>query len=281
MGRDSDRGVTATALVVHPDCSLHDTGWKHPDHQGRLPAVVRAIERDMPTLHAHLVEIEARPATEAELLRVHTSKHVDRVRGAVQRAASQGVSVPLDADTRVSGASWAAGLAAAGTVLSATNAVRSGAAPNAFCLARPPGRGAAADHPGHFSLFNNVAVAVRHLQAEHGVRRVLVVDWGADPPLGTRDIFASDPSVQLISGSLEAAELNAALAVAKPEWIFLSAQFGNDQGPVYERTRLLRECAEAACEGRLVSVLEGGYVAPVLGRAVVQHLRALAALPPA
>ncbi len=235
----------------------------------------------MPTLHAHLVEIEARAATEGELLRVHTPEYLDRVRGAVRRAASQGASVSLDADTRVSGASWAAGLAAAGTVLSATDAVRSRAARNAFCLARPPGRGAAGDQPGHFSLFNNVAIAVRDLQAAHDVRRVLVVDWGADTPLGSRGIFACDASVHLISGLFGAAELDAAVAVAKPEWIFLSAEFGDDPEPVYERTRLLRRCAEAACQGRLVSVLEGGYAAPALGRAVVQHLRALAALPPA
>lgn len=281
MGCDPGGGVTATALVGHPDCSLHDTGWKHPDHQGRLPAVVRAIERDMPALHRHLREIEARPATEAELLRVHTPEHLDRVRAAVQQAASLGASVSLDADTRVSGASWAAALAAAGTVLSATEAVRSGAARNAFCLARPPGRGASATQPGRFSLFNNVAVGVRHLQEEHGVRCVLVVDWGADPPLGTQDIFQADPCVHLLRGAFGAAELEAAVAATRPEWIFLAAEFGDDPEPVYARTRLLRECAEAACQGRLVSVLEGGYAAAALGKAVVQHLRALAALPPA
>lgn len=235
----------------------------------------------MPALNTHLLEIEARPASEAELLRVHTGEHLARVRGAVRRALCEGEPVSLDAETRVSGASWAAALAAAGTVLSGIEAVRWGAARNAFCLARPPGRGAAADQPGHFSLFNNVAVAVRHLQAEHQVRRVLVVDWGSDPPIGTGAIFAWDPNVQLLSGPFGGAELDTAVAAARPEWILLSAEFDDGPQAVYERTALLREYAEAACEGRLVSVLEGGYDAPALGRAVVQHLRALAALPPA
>ena len=31
-----------TAYVTHSDCSRHDTGWRHPEHQGRLPAVARA-----------------------------------------------------------------------------------------------------------------------------------------------------------------------------------------------------------------------------------------------
>ena len=243
--------------------------------------MVRAIERDMPTLHTYLVEIEARPATAAQLLRVHTAGHLGRVHDAVEQASLQSTSVSLDDATLVSGASWVAALAAAGTVLSATEAVLTGAARNAFCLARPPGRGATADRVGNHALFNNVAVAVRHLQAEHGVERVLVVDWGADPPLGTRQILESDPTVQLISGAFGAAELDATVAVAQPEWILLSAEFGDDPEPVYERTRLLRDRAERACNGRLISVLEGGYAAAALGKAVVQHLRALADLPPA
>ncbi|MEJ2679756.1 MAG: hypothetical protein P8174_11905, partial [Gemmatimonadota bacterium] len=68
-----------TALVSHPDCALHDTGWRHPEHQGRLPAIVRALARDTPALLEHVLQEEAPHASEADLLRVHTAAHVERV----------------------------------------------------------------------------------------------------------------------------------------------------------------------------------------------------------
>jgi acetoin utilization deacetylase AcuC-like enzyme len=43
-------------------------------------------------------------------------------------------------------------------------------------------------------------------------------------------------------------------------------------------TQQLKAVVERSGEGRVVSVLEGGYNLSALGRSVVQHLRALAAL---
>ena len=51
--------------VSHESCSLHDTGWSHPDHQGRLPALTRAVYRDMVALYEPLLQVEGVPATEA------------------------------------------------------------------------------------------------------------------------------------------------------------------------------------------------------------------------
>src|SRR5215213_5952298 len=67
--------VKVTAYVSHEDCSRHDTGWSHPDHQGRLPAVTRAVYRDMVALYEPLLQVEALPATEPQLLRVHTRRY--------------------------------------------------------------------------------------------------------------------------------------------------------------------------------------------------------------
>ena len=307
-----------TAYVSHEDCSLHDTGWSHPDHQGRLPAVTRAVYRDMVALHEPLLQIQGVPATEAELLRVHTRRYVDDVRRTAIAAAAEGRPLELGG-VPVSGASWDAALAAAGCALTAAGAVVRGQVKNAFAAARPPGRGAGADEPGEHSLFNNVAVAARHLRAAHGSARVLVVAWGARPADAIRQVLAGDPGVAVLSIHLqpdEAAEprrgdvavpagsdgaafgrsmtdaLNAIPPEESPDFVLLSAGFdilasdplgGLCVAPreVYDLTVALRKWAEARAGGRLVTVLEGGYDASATGAAVVQHLRALVGLPAA
>lgn len=313
-----------TAFVSHHDSPRHDTGWSHPDHQGRIPALVRAVYRDTPALLGHLLQVEARPAGEEDLLLVHTPEYVRAVRDAVARAAAEGRPLPFQAEVVVSDASWDAGVASVGSALTGVETVLAGEARNAFCSARPPGRDAAADHAGGHSLFNSVAIAARHLRDRRGAERVLVVDWGARAPLGTGAVLAADPGVLVLAvhqhpapaladevpadpglrsfpvpagagGADFALALAAALEHAgawRPEWILLGAGFdilaGDPLGAlavtpreVYDLTLLLREAADRLCAGRLVSVLEGGYDPAATGKAVVQHLRALAGLEPA
>ncbi len=192
---------SATVFVGHPDCARHDTGWGHPEHQGRLPALVRAIERDTPALIEHVSQREAHPAGERDLLRAHTPSHLQRVRGAVARASRSGRPVRLDMDTVVSAASWDAACAAAGCVLTAASLVLDGAVRTGFAACRPPGHHATADRPMGFCLFNNVAVTARMLR-ERGVDRVLIVDWDVHHGNGTQEIFYDDGSVFYLSTHL-------------------------------------------------------------------------------
>jgi acetoin utilization deacetylase AcuC-like enzyme len=46
-----------------------------------------------------------------------------------------------------------------------------------------------------FCLANNVAIAARHMQAEHGVGRIAIVDFDVHHGNGTQDVFAGDDSV--------------------------------------------------------------------------------------
>ncbi len=188
-----------TALVMHPDCGLHDTGWGHPEHQGRLPAIVKAIYQDTPALLEPMLQREADPVDTADLLLVHSPEHIERVRQAVVEAERGGTQVSLDTDTLVSAASWDAALAAAGCAVTGVRLVLDGEADTAFGVARPPGHHATRDLAMGFCLFNNVAVAARWAQARRRVGRVLIIDWDVHHGNGTQEIFYADPTVYYLS----------------------------------------------------------------------------------
>jgi acetoin utilization deacetylase AcuC-like enzyme len=190
---------------MHGDCALHDTGWGHPEHQGRLPAIVNAIYRETPALLDHILQHEARHAAEEELLRVHAREHVDRVRTAAAQAVRTGEIVPLDPDTLVSPATWDAALGAAGALIDAVDIVLDGRAESALALCRPPGHHATSDRAMGFCIFNNVAVAARHAQSQRGVNRVLIVDWDVHHGNGTQDIFYDDARVFFLSVHMDGA----------------------------------------------------------------------------
>jgi acetoin utilization deacetylase AcuC-like enzyme len=190
--------MTRVLLLHHPACEAHDPGPDHPESAGRLPALRAALAAD-PALSAHVEPRRAAPAAVEDLLRVHTPAHVERIRRAVGEAQERGGPAWVDEDTAVSSRSWEAALAAAGCAVDAAEAVAGGAADAAFALARPPGHHASADRAMGFCLFNNVAVAVRRLQARGAAGRVLVVDWDAHHGNGTEDVFREDPSVYFLS----------------------------------------------------------------------------------
>ncbi len=82
------------------------------------------------------------------------------------------------------------------------------------------------------------------------------------------------------------AELLSAMADFEPQLLLVSAGFDGHREDAISRfylddadygwiTRRLAALADRCCEGRLVSVLEGGYALPALGRSVAMHLSAL------
>lgn len=297
--------MKVTAFVSHHDCPRHDPGWDARDHQGRLPAIARAVYRDMLMLYEPLLEVEAVPATEAELRRVHTASYLARLRETSALAASTGTILGVDG-VPVSGATWDAVRAAAGAVLTGCRTVRERRVRNAFCLTRPPGRDAFADRPSGESLVNHVAVAAQLLREDAPACRVALLDLGLGAPPAAATLLADDAGITVaglhgrVAPGADAPAVLRALDEALDDLarsgpvdfllvgLALDLLVGDPNGhgavqpdALYAITVALRGWAEAHCGGRLVSAMEGGYAPTGVPRAVVQHLRALAALPPA
>jgi acetoin utilization deacetylase AcuC-like enzyme len=182
-------------VVTDPLFAEHNPGRGHPERPARLGAVLAGLDAvgfGTSELEQGAAAARRRPATRAELERVHPGGYLD----ALERVCAAGGG-PLDADTAVSERSFEAAICAAGAGLGAIEALDSGAADSAFLAIRPPGHHAVAAHAMGFCLLNNIAIASAAL-VERG-ERVLVVDWDAHHGNGTQEIFESSPDVFYVS----------------------------------------------------------------------------------
>src|SRR6266571_2371807 len=182
----------STLLITHPACLDHVTPLGHPERPDRLRAIERILEHER---FATLARAQA-PASALDIIALcHPIDYVERIREATPR---QGLA-HLDADTSMSPGSFEAALRAAGGAVHAVDEVIGKRAANAFVAARPPGHHAETARPMGFCLFNNVAIAARHAQKQHGLERVAIVDFDVHHGNGSQEIFWSDSTVMYCS----------------------------------------------------------------------------------
>ncbi|TEA74194.1 histone deacetylase family protein [Allopusillimonas ginsengisoli] len=305
-----------TLYITHPACRLHDMGSWHPECPERLDAINDQLLAS--GVMGFLAERQASPASEADVLRVHTPAYLAFLR---DHLPAEGL-YPIDPDTFLNPHTLDAAMAAAGAGITAVDAIMDGEYRNAFCAVRPPGHHARPAQAMGFCFYNNIAVAAAYALARYGLQRVAIIDFDVHHGNGTEEMFAHDPRVMMCSFfqkdlfpnhwqspcpenmvnipvdaytrgddlRLVAEDLwLPRLRAFKPEFIFVSAGFdghredGMGQLGLVEAdfawlTHRIMELAHATASGRIVSFLEGGYNLSALGRSVVAHVKALAAM---
>ncbi|MGN6753831.1 MAG: class II histone deacetylase [Intrasporangium sp.] len=196
-----------TGWLWHEIYAWHDTGnaagylsgpglqpfrhFESPESKARLASLV-----EVSGMLEHLTRVTATPASEQDLLRVHTDEHVESMRRQSEdpRGGDMGDGLSPFAQGGYDIARWAAG----GTI-SAIKAVVTGEVDNAYALVRPPGHHARPDTGMGFCMFANIAIGIEYARQNLGVGRVAVVDWDVHHGNGTEACFENDPEVLTIS----------------------------------------------------------------------------------
>jgi acetoin utilization protein AcuC len=127
-----------------------------------------------------------------DLLLVHNKSYIDLIFDFAEKGR------PYDLDTPLSPGILEAALYIMGGALKIGESLYSGELERGVSL----GGGlhhAGEDFGGGFCIFNDVAILTKYIQKEHGVKRVLILDYDVHAGNGTSNIFYSDPSVLFIS----------------------------------------------------------------------------------
>ena len=301
--------------VSHPMCKEHDNGWGHPESGERYSRIEDALLSAR--LLDYVLTRNARQATDDDILRVHTRQFLEVLKrnipseGHVKLDDDTALSPKtLDAARYASGAVLEAiDAIMAGQAQRAFCNVRPPGhhaevqSPMGFCIFNHVAIGAAYA----FEKYGLQRIAILDIDVHHGNGTESYIRH--EPRVSLISNFES----RLYPFTSEESDLDNMLKLplpantdgeawleawhqawqflqqAQPQLILISAGFdGHQMDPLahwnlheadYQAwTQVLVQQANQLCEGRIVSVLEGGYDLTALGLSVTAHVKALAEL---
>lgn len=180
------------AFSFHDKFRQYDLGEGHPFRGDRFVNAMQFFESqglfDLP----QILISRPRPASKAELLRVHDEDYIELIFRLAKKHR------PYDFETPVSPSILEGTLLISGSAIECGEAVIEKKVDRAVSI----GGGhhhAGKNYGGGFCIFNDIAVLVENLKVKHGVKRFLILDHDVHFGNGTSDIYYQDPDVLYIS----------------------------------------------------------------------------------
>ncbi|MDP5241281.1 histone deacetylase family protein [Uliginosibacterium sp. 31-16] len=307
--------MSRTAFISHSDCWLHSMGSMHPESPDRLTEILDQIKGSGLDGLLDMRE-DVPQATLEQLYRAHSPAYVEELfeispEQGLRHLDPDTAMTPhtLKAALRAAGAGvMATELVLAGTVHNAFCAVR----PPGHHAERLRAMGfcffnnvaVATRHALDVCGLERISIIDFDVHHGNGTENIFVADPRVQmlsffqhplyPYCGNKSTAPNMHNTAFPAGTRgdKVRELLShvwlpALAEHQPQMLFISAGFdahyeddmasmGLVDADFAWISKELRQWADAHCGGRLVSMLEGGYSLPALGRSVLAHVRALA-----
>eukprot|EP01025_Chloroclados_australasicus_P035223 TRINITY_DN3592_c0_g1_i4.p1 TRINITY_DN3592_c0_g1~~TRINITY_DN3592_c0_g1_i4.p1 ORF type:complete len:454 (-),score=62.57 TRINITY_DN3592_c0_g1_i4:650-1882(-) len=187
----------------------------HPESNERVPAILSVMEgirNENEEFRNKVFELqEFNLATKDDLKLVHTDSYIEGIHKILeaQSKSKDFVEVIESAPTYVTGTSLTDVKRSAGAAMALVDIVVKSTSNKqqqqqnypkiGFGLIRPPGHHALPQGPMGFCIFNPIAIAARHAQIRHGLKKIAIFDFDIHHGNGTHDMFYDDDSVLFIS----------------------------------------------------------------------------------
>ncbi len=305
-----------TALLSHHDCVLHEVSPGHPECPQRIDAINDQLKKQ--DVFDYLTHLEAPKANWEQLLLAHSEAYIDLIHrkapdsGSIQLDGDTAMNIhTLNASLRAAGS----GILAVDEIMKGTvnNAFCLTRPPGhhaeriqamGFCLFG--NIAIAARHA--IRKYGLERVAIVDFDVHHGNGTEDIVD--GDPnilfcstfqhpfyPGGYRDDVCNQRVNTPLKSGCNSADFRGAvtstwlpaLEAFRPDMLFISAGFdAHLEDPLANvclldadyvwLTQKLMDIADKHSNGRIVSMLEGGYALPALSRCATAHIRGLMGL---
>jgi acetoin utilization deacetylase AcuC-like enzyme len=167
--------------------------WEHAETKRRLHNLL-LVSKIYDKL-THLQPIH--PASESDIELVHTKEYIQSIQ--MQSARMEGGFA--DEETTFSQYAYDIAALAVGGTITAVDSVMQKHVDSAYVLCRPPGHHASSNTGEGFCIFNNIAIAARHLLQKYpnDVKKIAIADYDVHHGNGSQEIFYKDENVLFIS----------------------------------------------------------------------------------
>ncbi|KAI5059158.1 hypothetical protein GOP47_0025477 [Adiantum capillus-veneris] len=196
-------------IVFCTESAMGHTQEAHPECNARVPAILEGLQKAKLTpefRHKEVIKIENYdPASADDIAAVHSKSYLRGMEMAMEKACEEGlIYVEGSGPTYATSSTFSESLRAAGAGMALVDSVVAASTmkrepPIGFALVRPPGHHAVPSGPMGFCIFGNIAIAARHAQRKHGLKKILIIDFDVHHGNGTNDAFYDDPDIYFLS----------------------------------------------------------------------------------